>query len=84
MRSSERGLKETYMDSAAYCLKSIVRFLYRFGLAGLLCVTATVATAQTLDDIFKPAQRDFAAGSLAILGTVGIPDDSASAISSRR
>ncbi len=34
-----------------------------------------------LEDIFKQVQRENAAGSLAILGLAGIPDDSASAIS---
>lgn len=40
------------------------------------------ATAQTpLENAFKEAQREYAAGSLAVLGLTGIPDDSASAIS---
>lgn len=46
----------------------------------LLHMPNTGATQVILDDIFKQLQRQNAAGSMAILGLVGIPDDSVGSI----
>lgn len=50
----------------------------------LALLFGTPVAAQTLlENAFKNAQREYAAGSLAVLSLAGIPDDSASAISLR-
>lgn len=46
----------------------------------LFCGSGSAVTAQGLDDVFKTLQRQNAEGSLAVMGLVGIPDDSASTI----
>ncbi|KIC42841.1 hypothetical protein RA27_05780 [Ruegeria sp. ANG-R] len=47
----------------------------------LLLLAQTASAQSLLEDAFEKQQRENAAGSLAILGLAGIPDDSASAIS---
>ncbi|WP_299946281.1 autotransporter domain-containing protein [uncultured Ruegeria sp.] len=54
----------------------------RFAILFLVLLLAQTASAQTLlERAFEKQQQENAAGSLAILGLAGIPDDSASAIS---
>lgn len=65
----------TAINHVAMTFRSLV-------LAILAIVVSSPALAQgIIEDAFKKLQRENAAGSLAVMGLAGIPDDSASAIS---